>query len=201
MGVEIRLQGTAIPCIAQEDIKAGLAVEIVPATNAPATLAGDPFPDPSLQGGQFAVLQGAALPTGDDDKQAHYVAAFRVYNEVPPLYETLPTLNEGTTVPYTLRGWTSGSSNLPATGITLRVVVPRLEYDATIPSGALMLAYDDGIYTVTSGCFEPDTYVIGEALSVKTGGTWYAGSTGQVGTVFEQNTTKNTLTIKTKGIA
>ena len=60
-----------------------------------------------------------------------------------------------------------------------------------------MLAYDDGIYTVTSGCFTAGTYTIGNAISVKSGGAWYESATGKVGIVFEQNATKNTLTIKT----
>jgi len=198
MGVEIRLRGTAIPCIAQEDIKAGLAVKLGAASNAPRTLdERDAIPDPNLQGGIFNVLQGASLPTSDNDTSAKYVAAFRVFNEKPPLYEDTPSQDVGgSTVPYTLREFVEGSENLPA-DVTLRMVVPRLKEDATIPSGALMLAYDDGIYTVTSGCFEAGTYTIGAAISVKTGGKWYQGDSGQVGIVFEQNTTKNTLTIKT----
>jgi len=198
MGVEIRLRGTAIPCIAQEDIKAGLAVKLGAASNAPRTLdERDAIPDPNLQGGIFNVLQGASLPTSDDDSSAKYVAAFRVFNEKPPLYEDLPTQDVGeSTVPYTLREFVEGSENLPA-DVNLKMVVPRLKEDAIIPSGALMLAYDEGIYTVTSGCFVAGTYTIGAAISVKSGGQWYQGTGAQVGIVFEQNTTKNTLTIKT----
>ena len=197
MGVEIRLRGTAIPCIANEDIQAGLAVKLVPATNTPRILAGSPDPDPRLQGGIYNVLQGASLPIADEDAAAKYVAAFRVYNEKPPLYDTLPVQDIGdSTVPYTLREFVAGQENLPA-DVTLRMVVPRLKEDATIPSGALMLAYDEGIYTVTSGCFVAGTYTIGNAINVKTGGFWQEGTDGQVGIVFEQNTTKNTLTIKT----
>ena len=199
MGVEIRLRGTAIPCIAQEDIKAGLAVKLGAAANAPQILSGNADPDPNLQGGIYNVQQGASLPTGDNDTDAKYVAAFRVYNEKPPLYEDLPANNESsTTVPYTLRPVTEGSENLPA-DVTLRMVVPRLKEDATIPSGALMLAYDEGIYTVTSGCYSGalSTFSIGGAISVNTGGLWVNGSGGQVGICFEKNTTKGTLTIKT----
>lgn len=197
MGVEIRLRGTAIPCIAQEAIQAGLAVIIGAAANAPRVLAGSPDPDPRLQGGIYNVLQGASLPTTDDDASAKYVAAFRVYNEKPPLYETMPVQDVGdSTIPYTMREFVAGSENLPAS-VTLRMVVPRLKEDATIPSGALMLAYDEGIYTVTSGCFQAGTYTIGAAISVLTAGIWYEGANAQVGIVFEQNTTKNTLTIKT----
>ena len=77
---------------------------------------------------------------------------------------------------------------------------PRLADDATIPSGALMLAYDEGIYTVTSGCYYGalSSFTIGSAVSVKGGtGKWYQGTGGTVATVFEKNTTKGTLTIKT----
>lgn len=199
MGVEIRIQGTAIPCIAQQDIKAGLAVKLVQAVNAyPAVLAGNADPDPRLQGGIYNVLQGATLPTSDNDAEAKYVAAFRVYNEKPPIYEGLATQNiGGSTVPYTLREFIAGQENLPDS-VNLRMVVPRLKDDATILSGALMLAYDEGIYTVTSGCFEAGTYNPGDVISVKTGGIWYANTGAKVGVVFEQNSTKNTLTIKTE---
>ncbi len=200
MGVEIRLRGTAIPCIAEQAIKAGLAVKLVPSTLAPKILGGNADPDPRLQGYYYNVLQGANLPTADDDTTAKYVAAFRVYNEKPPLYETLPANNESSVaVPYTLREFSEGEENLPA-DVTLRMVVPRLKDDATIPSGALMLAYDEGIYTVTSGCFydNVEDYVIGEGLSVKgTTGKWYRGGSGDVAYVFEANRTRQTLTIKT----
>lgn len=200
MGVEIRLQGTAIACIAQENIQAGRAVKLVAASNSPRIKAGDSLPDPHLQGKQFSVLQGAQYPTSDNDADAKYVAAFRVYDEKPPIYETLPTTDIGdSTIPYSLREWIEGEENLPATSLTMRMVAPRLKEDATILSGALMLAYDAGIYTVTSGTFEAGSYTIGNAISVKTNGIWYEGSTATVAYVFEQNTTKNTLTIKTTG--
>ena len=198
MGVEIRLRGTAIPCIAQGDIQAGRAVILGAAANAPRVLAGSPDPDPNLQGGIYNVLQCASAPTGDDDADAKYVAAFRVFNEKPPLYQDLPVQDVGgSTIPYTLREFVEGSENLPA-DVNLQMVVPRLKEDATIPSGALMLAYDEGIYTVTSGCFEAGSYTIGEHVSVKTGGIWYESTNAKVAVVFEQNSTKNTLTIKTE---
>jgi len=202
MGVEIRLRGTAIGCIAQEAIKAGLAVKLVPATNAPRVLGGTADVDPRLQGGIYNVLQGAALPTASGELACHYVAAFRVYNEKPPLYETLPVLDIGdSTVPYTLREFVEGDENLPAEDITLRMVVPRLKDDATIASGALMLAYDDGIYTVTSGCFVAGaSYAVGQKLMAGASGVWTETSldSNAVAVVFERNTTKNTLTIKTE---
>jgi len=205
MGVEIRLRGIAIPCIAQQDITAGLAVILGPATSTapPRILSGNPDPDPRLQGGIYNVLQGADLPGSDNEADgigvgtARYVAAFRVYNEKPPLYETLPASDiGGSTIPYTLRPFIEGEENLPA-DVTLQMTVPRLKESATIPSGALMLAYDNGIYTVSSGVFEAGTYTIGAEISVRAQGIWYQGDTAPVGQVFEQNTTNNTLTIKT----
>lgn len=180
--MEIRLQGTAIPCVAQEAIIAGLAVKLVPAL-------GKSSPD---------VVQGALLPVADDDRAAHFVAGFRVYNEKPPIYESLPTLDEGnSTQPYTLREFVEGSENLPA-DVKLRMVAPRLKSpEQTILSGALMLAYDDGIYTVTSGRYEGTSFDVGDAISVKTDGLWYKGSGGKVGIVYEFNNTKGELTIKT----
>jgi hypothetical protein len=183
--MEIKLMGTAIPCVAQQDIKAGLAVKLVPAT-------GKSSPD---------VVQGAVLPTANDDTAAHFMAAFRVYNETPPLYEGLPTLDETgntTSQPYTLRGWPEGTENLPA-DVKLRMVAPRLKSpEETILSGALMLAYDTGIYTVTSGCYYGTSFDVGDSISVKgTTGKWYNGAGGKVGVVFEFNSTKGELTIKT----
>jgi hypothetical protein len=199
MGVEIRLRGTALPCIAQEDIRAGLAVKLVAAVNAPRSYGGAVYPDPNLQGSTYELKVGAALPSGENDTEAKFVAAFRVYNETPPIFETWPTTADGAGngVPYTLRGFVEGSENMPATGITVRMVAPRLKEDAIIPSGAFMLAYDAGIYTVTSGCFTAASYDPGDPISVHANGIWYESNTGQVGVVWEQNTVKNTLTIKT----
>ena len=57
---------------------------------------------------------------------------------------------------------------------------------------------DEGIYTVTSGCYSGSSFDVGDAISVKgTTGKWYASATGQVGVVFEFNSTKGELTIKT----
>jgi hypothetical protein len=183
--MEINLQGTAIPCVAQQDIKAGLAVKLTPAI-------GKSSPD---------VVQGAVLPKSDNDTAAHFVAAFRVYNEKPPIYEglaTLDTTGNTTGQPYTLREYPAGTENLPD-DVKLRMVAPRLKSpEETILSGALMLAYDEGIYTVTSGCYYGSTFAVGDPISVKgTTGKWYNGSGGQVGIVFEFNSTKGELTIKT----
>jgi len=187
--MEIKLQGTALPCVAQEDIKAGLAVKLTPAL-------GKSSPD---------VVQGAVLPMADNDQDAHFIAAFRVYNEKPPIYENLPTLDEtGNPVSqaYTLRQYPEGQENLPA-DVKLRMVAPRLKSpEQTILSGALMLAYDDGIYTVTSGCYYGTTgYAVGDDISVLgTGanrGKWYESDDGKVGIVWEFNSSKGELTIKT----
>ena len=188
--MEIKLQGTAIPCYAQMAIKAGLAVKLTAA-------AGKSNPD---------VLVGAVLPFADNDTTAKYVAAFRVYNEKPPLYEALPTLDEtgnSTSQPYTLREYPAGQENLPA-DVSLRMVAPRLKSpEQTILSGALMLAYDNGIYTVTSGCYDGSSFTAGDPVSVygvgANRGKWYSGSGGKVGIVFEFNSTKGELTLKTGG--
>jgi hypothetical protein len=189
--MEIRLQGTAIPCVAQQDIMAGRAVKLVPAV-------GKSNPD---------VVIGAAYPSADEDPEAKYVAQFRVYNEKPPIYEDLPTLDTSgntTGVPYILREWgTAGASNLPA-DVKLRMVVPRLQIEQTIPSGALMLAYDEGIYTVTTNCFVDHAFVVGDKVSVNgsgaNAGKWQEFSAaGRVGTVLEYDSTLKNLTIKTEG--
>jgi hypothetical protein len=193
--MEIRLQGTALPCVAREDILAGLAVKIVPALST-SVLGGSAGPDPRMQNSLFYVVQGAVLP-GADDAEARYVAAFRVYNEKPPLYEELPVLDIGdSTVPYTQREFRELNENLPA-DVTLRMVPPRLKEAETIPSGTLMLAYDDGIYTVPSGCYYGTSFAVGDILSVRSGGQWYNSSNARVATVFEFNLLKGQLTIKT----
>jgi hypothetical protein len=151
-----------------------------------------------LQGAIYDVTQGAILPTTDDDAEARYVAAFRVYNEVTPIYEGIPNDQSGTgTIPYTLREFgPQGTTNLPAT-VVIRMIQPRFEETATIASGALMLAYDDGIYTVTSGVYSGASFSPGSKISVKAGGIWYQGDTARVGIVWEYNSSMGQLTIKT----
>jgi hypothetical protein len=187
--MEIKLLGTAIPCVAQQDIKAGLAVKLTAAS-------GKSSPD---------VVIGAVLPTSNDDTKAKYMAGFRMYNEVPPIYEGLTTLDESgnsSGQPYTLREWVAGSENLPDS-VTLRMVAPGLKKpEETILSGALMLAYDEGIYTVTSGCYYGTSFAVGDDVSVKgnsDNGKWYQGSGGVVAQVLEFNSTKGELTIKLNG--
>lgn len=178
--MEIRLMGTAFGCVAQQDIMAGLAVKLVPDVTGNATGA---WSNTSFNKGNVVI--GAVLPVANNDKDARFVAAWAVNNKQPPLYQTLPTLTTGG-VPYSLREFVQGSSNLPATNITVRMTDPRLQEEQIIPSGSLMLAYDEGIYTVTSGCFANDyTYATGDKISVMAGGRWYKDNGGVVARVFE----------------
>lgn len=188
--MEIKLQGTALPCVAQQDIKAGLAVKL-----GPARASGVAISTPN-------VIQGASLQSGDD-LEARFVAGFRVYNEKPPIYENLPSLNQSgntTTQPYTLREFVSGTENLPA-DVKLRMVAPRLKDSAeTILSGALMLAYDDGVYTVTSGCYTASANLtVGAFVKSTAGGVWAYTATAaeKVGIVWEYDAADQKLTIKT----
>jgi len=169
--MEIKLQGTALPCVAQEAILAGKAVRLKPAE-------GKTFPN---------VTQGAYLPDADNDQDAKYVAAFAVTNVPPPFYTGLTSAEEAgntTGQPYLLRGFTQGSENLPQ-NVSLDMLYGRYKEEATIPSGSLMLAYDEGIYEVTSGCIYGSTFNVGDPISVKAGGQWYNGDTAQVATVWE----------------
>ena len=173
--------GTAIPCVAQEDIKAGLAVRLVPAS-------GKSIPD---------VVIGARLPSGDDDAEAHFVANWAVTNIKPPIYQGLPTLDVGDgSVPYTFREFVEGKENLPEE-VTLRMVPPRFKDEETIPSGTLMLAYGDGIYTLTSGCYVAGSYEVGDKIGNMSTGKWYESAASRVATVLEYNSTSKKLTIKT----
>jgi hypothetical protein len=116
--MEIRLKGTAIACVAMQDIKAGLAVKLV--------ASGNTFPSIEYLG--VDVMRGAQLPTADEDANAKYVAGFRVYNEKPPLYESLPTRNQSgntTTQAYTLRQVDILTIFLHL--FTLRMTSPRLQ--------------------------------------------------------------------------
>ena len=184
--MEIKLQGTAIPCVAQQNIVAGLAVKLTPAL-------GKTSPD---------VTQGALLPTTGADTDAHFVAGFRVYNERPPIYESLPTNDQTgntTSQPYTLRSFIEGEENLSAS-VTLRMVPPRLKEEETILSGALMLAYDEGIYTVTSGCFTHSANLsVGNYVTNEAGGKWAYTATAaeKTGIVFDYDLTNAKLTVKT----
>jgi hypothetical protein len=190
--MEIRLKGNALPCVAIGRIKAGLAVKLcgVAATSI--------HPD---------VTQGCRIPDVINDPQAKYVVGFRVYNEVPPIYESLPTLDIGTTmsgttgypasVPYVLRDFIASSSNLPAS-VTLRMTSPRLQEEQFIESGSLCLAYDNGIYMVTSGCYEGSSFVPGDIIGAAANGAWRVTdhtTSGRIGTVWEWQSGE--LTIKT----
>jgi len=169
--MEIKLQGTALPCVAQEAIVAGLAVKLTPAL-------GKTYPN---------VTQGAVLPKADNDATAKYVAAFAVTNQQPPFYVGLTSAEEAgntTGQPYLLRGFTQGQENLPQS-VSLDMLYSRYKEEATIPSGSLMLAYDEGIYEVTSGCIFGSTFNVGDPISAKAGGKWYNSSAGQVGVVWE----------------
>ena len=184
--------GRAIPCIAQQAIKAGYAVKLVPDVTGNATGA---FTSTNWQVGNIVI--GANLPASDDETEAKYVAAFPVSNALPPLYETLPTLDTNSSYEpsYSLRGWLPGEANLPV-AVTLRMTDPRAQDEQTIPSGTKMLAYDEGIYTLTSGCFLSASYVVGGAVGNKTTGKWYSSST-RIATVFEYDQAASKLTIKT----
>lgn len=183
--MQIKLQGTAIACWAQQDITSGMAVKLEPAL-------GKSNPD---------VVIGANLPGSDNTTEARYVAAWAVTNVKPPIYESLPTLDVGdSTQPYTLREFVAGSENLPATNVTLRMVPPRLKEQEVIPSGTLMLAYDQGIYEVTSGCVYGTSFAVGQDVSVKSDGKWYQSNSGTVAKVFEYKASTNKLTIKVGNI-
>jgi len=187
--MEIRIKGTALPCVAQEDITAGLAVLLVSAS-------GKSSPDVTI---------GAKLPLSSAEAaRAYYVAEFAVSNTKPPIYESLPTLSTTGGQPYALREFPEGSENLPSS-VTLRMVDPRLKVEQTIPSGSLMLAYDEGVYTVTSGCFVDSASLIpgAEVEVVATGsnrGKWQLKSAGtKVATVLERDSTNVELTFRTIG--
>jgi hypothetical protein len=157
--MDIRLKGTALPAIAMQNIMAGRAVVMdhwVPGTR----------PNVDI-GARYPVAGSAQTET------RVYVAEWAQTNQKPPIYETLPSYT------YSLRqGWDQGT-NLPAAGITIRMVAPTMQEEQIIPSGTAMLMYDQGIYAVPSGCYNGTTFVPGQGIEVEANtGKWQALAAG-----------------------
>lgn len=178
--MDIRLKGTAYPARAGDNVVAGLAVVMdYDATHT--------RPDVNI---------AARLPrNAADAATAFYVAEFPDTNQTPPIYVGLPSRS------YSLRqGWDTGV-NLPATGVTVRLTNPRLQEEQTIPSGADMLMYGEGIYAVPSGCYvDSASLVPGAFVEVDYGanaGKWKIYSAGvRLGQVIDKETVGK-LVIKT----
>ena len=93
-------------------------------------------------------LPGVKLP--DDSTEAGralYTIAFSVDNRSLPVYEATPAFT------YALRdGGFDQASNVPFSA-TVHLTHPGNKIGQTIPSGALALAYEKGVFTVPSGAY------------------------------------------------
>lgn len=144
-------------------------------------------------------LMAIKLPTTEAEAlKAKYVAAFALDNRPTPLIEGLPryawSLRRG--------GWDQ-TANLPASSLTLYMDHPgNMTVPQTIASGSLALAFDRGVFTVTSGNFIYSASLVrGAPLSVAYDATHkgklqYA-SDGAIGIVESFDSTNFTLTFRT----
>jgi len=193
--MEKNLRGIAIPCICSESdgIKSGLMVYL--AADSSASDYGEYF---------LQEKKAAALPTTSGNAAlSFYVAEWAVSNDSLPIYETLPSYT------WARRQGFDRTPNLPATDITVRMTHPRDQQEQTVPSGQKMLAYDEGIYTITSGCYSfSSTPTVGTALGVHydTGNYGKLGCFGdsnvgvKVATCLDYDSTHGTIVFKTTGV-
>jgi hypothetical protein len=187
--MEINKYTDIIGVLATSDIKEGRMVLLTPAS---AT-------DLDYNYGSRAELMGIKLPeTAAEALKAKYVAAFSLDNRPTPILAGLPQYT------WSMRsgGWDQ-VANLPATSLTLYMDHPgNMTVVQTIPSGSLALAFDKGVFTVTSGNFiYSASLVAGAALSVAYdathGGKLQYASDGTIGVVEHFDSTNFTLTFRT----
>lgn len=144
-------------------------------------------------------LMGIKIPTtAVEAAKAKYVSAFALDNRPTPIIEGLPTYA------WSMRagGWDQ-AGNLPASSLTLYMDHPgNMTVVQTIASGSLALAFDKGVFTVTSGNFIYSASLVpGASLGVSyAGGTegelQYDGA-GTIGVVERFDSTNFTLTFRT----
>lgn len=97
--------------------------------------------------GSRADLMGARLPVNSTEAGvAKFVLAFSLDNRPLPIYETVPSTTFNTRMGY------GQSPNVPFSA-TVHLSHPGNTEGQTIPSGALALAFDRGVFTVPSGAY------------------------------------------------
>jgi len=143
-------------------------------------------------------LPGVKLPTSSDEAaEAKYVLAFALDNRPTPLM-TIPSYS------YALRrGWDQ-TANVPFSTTVYLSHPGNMSAPQTVSSGELALAFDDGVFTVTSGAFIYSADIVnpGAHLSVAyspssdAGKLQYAAS-GGVAVVERFNATTFELTFRT----
>jgi hypothetical protein len=187
--MEINKFTDIIGVLATSAIKEGRMVCLTPAS----------VLDTNYNYGSRSDLMGIKLPsTAAEAAKSKYVSAFALDNRPTPIIEGLPqyawSMRSG--------GWDQ-VGNLPASGLTLFMDHPgNMTVVQTIPSGSLALAFDKGVFTVTSGNFIYNAGLVsGAPLSVS-----YAGGTegelqydanGTIGVVEHFDSANFTLTFRT----
>ncbi|MEM0374080.1 MAG: hypothetical protein QXO96_05975 [Sulfolobales archaeon] len=134
--MEVRKYTDIVGAVATENIVEGRMVLMVPQST-------------SHNFGSREDLPGFKLPANSTEAaRAKFVSAFALDNRPLPLIDNIPAYE------WSLRmgGW-DRVRNMPFTA-TLRMVYPANDYEPqTIASGSLMLGFDRGVFTVTSGHF------------------------------------------------
>lgn len=134
--MEVRKYTDIVGGVATQDIVEGRMVLLVPQST-------------SYNFGSREDLPGFKLPSNTTEAaQAKFVSAFALDNRPLPLVDSYPSY------PWALRmGGFDQTRNTPFTA-TMRMTYPANDSEPqTIASGSLMLGFDDGVFTVTSGNF------------------------------------------------
>lgn len=146
-------------------------------------------------------LMGVKLPANSTEAaKARYVLAFALDNRPTPLLETIPSYS------YALRkgGWDQ-TSNVPFTASVYLSHPGNMTVPQTVASGSLALAFDRGVFTVTSGNFVYSANLVpGAPLTVSNTSDHGADSgklrydaSGAIGIVERFDSTNFTLTFRT----
>jgi hypothetical protein len=145
-------------------------------------------------------LPGMKVPsTAEEATRAKYVSAFAVDNRPTPIYQPAPSMD------FALRGGFDQAANLPF-ATTVYLTHPGNQEGMTIPSGASMLGFEEGTFTLPSGAYvySADIIVPGAALVVEYSGAdagkpkyVATNAVGVVGETDRYDATDGRLTIRT----
>jgi hypothetical protein len=144
-------------------------------------------------------LPGMKVPsTAEEATRAKYVSTFAVDNRPTPIYNPTPSM------PFALRGGFDQAVNVPF-ATTVLLTHPGNQEGQTIPSGASMLGFRTGTYTLPSGAYiySADIIVPGAALVVEYSGAdagkpKYTGTNavGVVGETDRYDSSTGKLTVR-----
>ena len=181
--------GTILGAVANEDIVEGRLVCLTSHTF-------------NYDFGSKTDLPACKRPTGTAEAaRSRYCIAFAEDNRSTPIYDTNPSYS------YALRYGFDQTTNVPFSASVYLTHPGNMSIPQTIPSGALVKLYGEGIYTVPSGhyLYEAAMEVPGTQLTVANVGAGDAaadagkpkvGATNVVAEVIRYNTTNSDLTFK-----